>query len=129
MDKLPTDFSTQTVSTDFSTQTISSDGSRPQIVQTESSYVKRNKRFIYELNETILSSNKLLKKDISKHKKNINLNKIKTSMEKFIDQLNNEIDKIEDNGYTIDVLLKENLKKINVNLKKLNKMYSNIVSQ
>lgn len=57
------------------------------------------------------------------------MNKIKTSMEKFIDQLNNEIDKIEDNGYTIDVLLKENLKKINVNLKKLNKMYSNIVSQ
>ena len=77
MDKLPTDFSTQTVSTDFSKQTPSRIGVTPQIGQTESSYVRRNQIFISELNETILSSNELLKKDISKHKKKINLNKIK----------------------------------------------------
>ena len=119
------------LSTDFSTQTVSSGGATVEITElTESSYVRRNKRFISQLNETISSSNELLKEDISKHKKKINLNKIIKSMETIIEQLNNEIDKIEEaNVYKIDVLLKDNLKKLNGNLKKLNKMFSNILNE
>ena len=51
-------------------------------------------------------------------------------MDTIIEQLNNEIDKIEEaNVYKIDVLLKDNLKKLNGYLKKLNKIFSNILNE
>ena len=115
------------MNTDYSTQTISSDGLRyPQT--TGDTYSMENKKFIDKIRETILSSDELLKVDISKHNKKNNLKKIKGSMEIIIKSLNREIDTIEEeNRYKLKTSLHENLTKLNENLKKLNKMFLNIL--
>jgi hypothetical protein len=115
------------MNTDYSTQTISSDGLRYHQTtgDTES---RQNKKFIDKIKDTILSSNELLKRDISKHDKKNNLKKIKESMEIIIKSLNREIDTIEEeNRYKLKTSLHENLTKLNENLKKLNKMFLNIL--
>tara|TARA_B100000767_G_C19627853_1_gene476936 strand:- start:327 stop:680 length:354 start_codon:yes stop_codon:yes gene_type:complete len=115
------------MNTDYSTQTISSDGLRyPQTTGDTDSM--KNKKFIDKIRKTILSSDELLKVDISKHQKKNNLKKIKGSMEIIIKSLNSEIDVIEEETiYKIKKSLHDNLTKLNDNLKKLNKMFSSIL--
>lgn len=115
------------MNTEYSTQTISSAG--PQYPPTtEETDPIDNQKFIGKIRMTILSSYKLLKVDISKHQKKKNLKKIKESMEIIIESLNNEIYVIEEETrYKMKKSVHDNLTKLYNNLKKLNKMYSNIL--
>jgi hypothetical protein len=97
--------------------------------QDEYAIMKINEKFLEDIKETISLSNKLITKDISNYKikDKENLIKIHRSMNLIIDNLSNEIDKIDQMKlYDLNFNVRDNLTKLKVNLIKLKDMCNNI---
>jgi len=90
--------------------------------------LKMNIKFISEIKDNIHLSRELLKKDISNFeaKSKVDLAKIHMSMNSIIENLTGEIDKIEIKLYELNSNIRDNLKKLNNNLKRLKDMCNDI---
>jgi hypothetical protein len=97
--------------------------------QDEYLIVQMNIKFISGIKNIIHLSKELLKKDISNFeaKSKENLIKIHKSMNSIIEDLTNEINKIDEMKlYELNSNIRDNLNKLNNNLKRLNDMCNDI---